>query len=632
MSKTALASVKGEKVTLKPKSRSCDNFDQLEEIARAALKQKKPLAIDLFCGAGGLSLGLHEAGFNVILGVDKYQPSVETHRAQFGGASVHADLSDPEVIQKIGEALKNIDIDLVAGGPPCQPFSQAGKSKIRHLVKEGTREENDQRRELWQSFVAVVEALKPRAVLVENVPEMALGDDAIVLRQLVSELEKLGYVVHTRILAAWQYEVPQFRQRLFLVGVEAGVKFSFPDPVSEIKPKLRDAISDLPSVEAGARDLVLPYTKPRKLSPFQQWYRKGVSTRDKDKIYDHIVRDVREDDLEAFRLMDHRTRYSDLPEELKRYRDDIFDDKYKRLSWEEPSRSITAHLAKDGYWYIHPEQHRCLSVREAARVQSFPDWFRFSGYPSNAYRQIGEAVPPLLGKHLGKAIFDALYNSSQSSNGHVPSSSNGHVSTNKVSEALRRWIKNESPESMVAPWRKTQNLWSVLLGMTLFEKFSEQQVHLLWPTFQKRWNSPEAFLADSLKEAAVRATGCGQVYSKLVSIAENLVESRDDDNLEIPDITESQLNFAIALANLSNQRPPSVPIARVAERVLGNGHEKSSIGHEQLMLARLIGVDEDSLAYAGVLEIADRYCRPSQPVCRQCPVRELCTTARKADG
>lgn len=628
MSKTALASVKGEKVNLKPKSRSCDNFDQLQEIAQAALKQKKPLAIDLFCGAGGLSLGLQEAGFNVILGVDKYQPSVETHRAQFGGASVHADLSDPEVIQKIGAALKNIHIDLVAGGPPCQPFSQAGKSKIRHLVKEGAREKNDQRRELWQSFVAVVEALKPRAVLVENVPEMALGDDAIVLRQLVSELEKLHYKVHTRILAAWQYEVPQFRQRLFLVGIEDGCHFTFPAPIGDAKPKLRDAISDLPSVEAGAKDLVLPYEEPKKLNTFQQWCRKKPSP--KDEIYDHIVRAVRDDDLEAFRLMDHRTRYSDLPEELKRYRDDIFDDKYKRLSWEEPSRSITAHLARDGYWYIHPEQHRCLTVREAARVQSFPDWFRFSGYPSNAYRQIGEAVPPLLGKHMGKAIFDALY-SSQSSNGHDSTNLSGHVPTNKVSEALRTWIKNESPESMVAPWRKTQNLWSVLLGMTLFEKLSEQQVHLLWPTFQKRWASSEAFLADSLKEAAVRATECGQTYSKLVSIAESLVESRDKDNLEIPDITESQLNFAMALANLSSQRHPSVPIARVAERVLGNGHEKSSIGHEQLMLARLIGVDEDSLAYAGVLEIADRYCRPAHPVCKQCPLAKLCSTARKAD-
>jgi DNA (cytosine-5)-methyltransferase 1 len=631
MSKMALASVKGEKVTLKPKSPSTNDLDQLQEIARAALKQEKPLAIDLFCGAGGLSLGLQEAGFNVILGVDKYQPSVETHRAQFGGASVHADLSNPEVIQKIDKALKNIDIDLVAGGPPCQPFSQAGKSKIRHLIKEGTREKNDQRRELWQSFVAVVEALKPRAVLVENVPEIALGDDAIVLRRLVSELEKLGYIIHTRILAAWQYDIPQLRQRLFLVGVEAGVKFSFPDSVSEVKPKLRDAISDLPSVEAGAKDLILPYAKPRKLNPFQQWCRAGVSAKDKDKIYDHIVRAVRDDDLEAFRLMDHRTRYSDLPEELKRYRDDIFDDKYKRLSWEEPSRSITAHLARDGYWYIHPEQHRCLTVREAARIQSFPDWFRFSGYPSNAYRQIGEAVPPLLGKHLGKAIFDALYNSSQSSNGHIPSGSNGHVPTNKVSDTLRKWIKNESLENMVAPWRKTQNLWSVLLGMTLFEKFSEQQVHLLWPTFHKRWNSPEAFLTDSLKETAVRATGRGHLYSGLVTIAEILSKSSDAEDLKIPNIGESQLNFALALANLTSQRPPSVPIARVAERVLGNGHEKSSIGHEHLMLARLIGVDEDSLAYAGVLEIADRYCRPSQPVCKQCPVKELCTTARKAE-
>ena len=112
--------------------------------------------------------------------------------------------------------------------------------------------------------------------------------------------------------------------------------------------------------------------------------------------------------MAAFELIDSKTRYSDLPTELKRYRDDIFDDKYKRLDGDDVSRTITAHIAKDGYWYIHPEQNRTLTVREAARLQTFPDYFRFAGPPSAAFKQIGNAVPPRLGLAVGRAVLEAL--------------------------------------------------------------------------------------------------------------------------------------------------------------------------------------------------------------------------------
>jgi DNA (cytosine-5)-methyltransferase 1 len=617
MSKPAVPFSTGENIVLKPHPCSCD-LDQLRTYALKARKLKKPLAIDLFCGAGGLSLGLHEAGFNVILGVDKYPQAADTHRAHFGGVSLCADLSDPQIVGKIGEALKGIAIALVAGGPPCQPFSQAGKSKIRHLVKEGMRQENDQRREMWQAFVSVVEEIRPQAVLVENVPDMALGDDAIVLRKLVSALEELNYDVYTRILAAWQYDIPQLRQRLFLVGVQSGIAFKFPEAIRNTKPKLWDAISDLPTVEAGSKKRVLPYQETEKLSHFQKWCRKDVPADDRGKIYDHIVRAVRDDDLEAFRLMDHQTKYSDLPEELKRYRDDIFEDKYKRLSWNEPSRSITAHLARDGYWYIHPEQHRCLTVREAARIQSFPDWFRFSGYPSHAYRQIGEAVPPLLSKYLGEAIIEAIDSSKPSTR---------YVSTTNLSRTLQEWIGQDTDIKLIAPWRRSETLWHILLGITLFEKLPQRQIDFLWSTCKKRWHSPEAFLNDSSRETAIRAMGQIKLLPTLIEIAQSLIKAADTDELVISVISESQLELALALGDLSDQRPTFAPVCRVAERVFGGDDERSSIGHEQLMVARLVGVDRGGQAYAGVLEVADQFCKVGVPECSQCPLQKVCNSS-----
>src|SRR5215207_9155160 len=136
--------------------------------------------------------------------------------------------------------------------------------------------------------------------------------------------------------------------------------------------------------------------------------RQQVAVDDKHKVFDQITRPVREDDARAFEAMDANTRYKDLPDDVKRYREDIFDDKYKRLDENNLSRTITAHIAKDGYWYIHPRQNRTITVREAARLQTFPDWYRFAGPPSAAFKQIGNAVPPLLAENLGDAIRQAL--------------------------------------------------------------------------------------------------------------------------------------------------------------------------------------------------------------------------------
>ena len=366
----------------------------------------RPTAIDLFCGAGGLSLGLHDAGFTVLVGADSDPFSVETHTGNLGGLGWSGDLTDPAEFLEHLEQWGIRSVDLIAGGPPCQPFSRAGSAKIRSLVRSGERAEDDPRASLWNSFMAVVERLRPTAVLVENVPELPSWDNGAVLIGFYEALRDLGYRVDARVLDAYRHGVPQHRARLFIVGTTGAREFRWPEPVEE-PPSLRDAIGDLPPAPAAQREEVSRYlgTPESRLS---RRLRRGLRGEAAREICDHITRDVRPDDLEAFSLMPEGGTYADLPKRLQRYRSDIFTDKYKRLAWDEVSRSITAHIAKDGYWYIHPDQPRTLSIREAARIQTFPDRFRFAGQPTHRLRQIGNAVPPLLAEALGRSLSRAL--------------------------------------------------------------------------------------------------------------------------------------------------------------------------------------------------------------------------------
>ncbi|MGD8195259.1 DNA cytosine methyltransferase [Herbiconiux sp. P18] len=374
----------------------------LAEWCAAERSTGKRLAIDLFSGAGGLGYGVESAGWSVVAAVDHDTRALETHRANFKGQALSIDMSDESEVDGLIAKLLPLGIDLVAGGPPCQPFSRAGSAKIRSLVEEGTRTPVDSRKDLWRSFVRVVLALLPRAVIMENVPDMAIGDDLKVIRLIADKLEQAGYAVDYRLLDAWKFGVPQHRKRFILQARRDGKQPDWPTPV-EPRNVVRDAIFDLPRLgtSKGGRELQYSSSPQSDLSKALRGGDSGTI------IYDHMTRPVRRDDLEAFELMTETTLYSDLPERLRRYRSDTFNDKYKRLGWDNLSRTITAHIAKDGYWYIHPEEHRTLTVREAARIQTFPDTFRFAGTRSDAFRQIGNAVPPMLGRAVAESTLHA---------------------------------------------------------------------------------------------------------------------------------------------------------------------------------------------------------------------------------
>ena len=344
-------------------------------------------------------MGLEAAGWTVAIAVDNNEVALKTHRANFRGLALNVDMSNPDEVESLIKMVRNIDIDLVAGGPPCQPFSRAGRAKIRSLVDQGVRDRNDQRKELWRSFVRVVLALRPRTVLMENVPDMAIADDLSVIREIAQMLEQNGYSVDYRLLDAWRCGVPQHRKRFILQARRDGVALNWPKPVHRIVT-VYDAIGDLPRLGKGTGARQMSY-----LPDSQSEFAKMLSEESSGQfVYDHMTRPVRADDRQAFSLMTSKTLYSDLPQHLRRYRSDTFVDKYKRLAWDDLSRTITAHIAKDGYWYIHPEENRTLTVREAARIQTFPDHFRFSGTRSDAFRQIGNAVPPLLARSVATCL------------------------------------------------------------------------------------------------------------------------------------------------------------------------------------------------------------------------------------
>ena len=269
------------------------------------------MAVDLFSGAGGLSAGVERAGWTTAAAVDFDERALETHEANFPGLSLRMDLGDPEERDRLGGDPQPAEIDLVAGGPPCQPFSRAGRNKIRDLVKNHGRDPEDRRKELWSAYLDMVKRIRPRVVLMENVPDMGLHDDFFVIRTIEEELEELGYATQVRLVDAWNYGVPQHRKRLILLARRDVDDFTWREPDAGSAPRLRDAIGDLPELKVVATERVgerkMTYRKPRKLSDFAEEMREGAT---RGVIWDHMTRRVRKDDHRIFQVMESTTKYS----------------------------------------------------------------------------------------------------------------------------------------------------------------------------------------------------------------------------------------------------------------------------------------------------------------------------------
>jgi DNA (cytosine-5)-methyltransferase 1 len=391
------------------------------ESIRSARGVRKRISIDLFAGAGGLSCGLEMAGFHPVLAnewIDAYantyavnHPDAKTLKCDI--RSVDAGLVK-ELVAKHGE------IDLVAGGPPCQGFSV--NAPIRSL--------DDQRNHLFKELIRIVDAIRPKAVLIENVPGIVSLGKGTVVEQIYRRLNDLGYAVKHRILFAGHYGVPQMRYRTIFIGIrnpQAEIEFPFPqfnatgvanftsakELCFQLSPEefskldnfttVWEAISDLPELLGGERDSEYAYLKDPDNS-FQTKMRRGSTS-----ITSHICNKLSSINIERLNHIPQGGSWRDipfdlLPQGLKRARRSDHTKRYGRLALDGLCSTVLTKC--DPHWgcFFHPTQPRVISVREAARIQSFPDWYRFTGNMTEQYAQVGNAVPCLMARQIGRTI------------------------------------------------------------------------------------------------------------------------------------------------------------------------------------------------------------------------------------
>lgn len=384
--------------------------------------------LDLFAGAGGLSEGLEEAGFHSLFASEIIDRYAETYKRNHPNAEVCvADIRtvDPAIVRK-GLGLGVGELDLLAGGPPCQGFS------INAPIRSGA----DPRNHLFREYLRFVEEFKPRAVLIENVPGLVSFEKGATLHAILEALADLGYGADVHILGAPFYGVPQMRWRTIIIGLRSGVipQSAWPEPVRHApvianftttfngrqivkRPgpetavaftSLRDAICDLPPLKNGERgDEVKPYA----CSPccdYQAKMRIGSPG-----VMNHEAPRLSKINLERLSYIQPGGNWTDIPTELlpegmKKARRSDHTKRYGRARWDDLASTVLTKC--DPHWgaFFHPDQDRAFTVREAARIQSFPDHYVFLGSQAEQYAEVGNAVPPMLAASVGRALRGVL--------------------------------------------------------------------------------------------------------------------------------------------------------------------------------------------------------------------------------
>ena len=342
--------------------------------------------IDLFCGAGGLSYGFENAGCKILLGIDNDAMALETFKANHHGAqAICGDITEIGYEKDIIPRLNGQKIDVVVGGPPCQGFSLSG-----------FRNFDDPRNKLYLSYMRLVQEIQPRAFIIENVPGLVGLFGGKVKDNILARFTEMGYNVQYRILCAADYGVPQNRKRVVFVGLKSGENvFSYPAVTSE-KVTCAMALSDMPSLENELGTEVQAYPIPAQ-NEYQRLMR-AQST----ELFNHIAATHSEKVQHIISLVPDGGNYKDLPDDYRHSRN--FHVAWTRFASDKPAPTIdTGHRH-----HFHYRYNRVPTVRECARIQSFPDRFHFLGNKSQQFRQVGNAVPPLMAYAIAKELIKAL--------------------------------------------------------------------------------------------------------------------------------------------------------------------------------------------------------------------------------
>ena len=433
----------------KPECSSCEVASFCADYrARAVLEAEAsdaPTVVDLFSGAGGSSEGFRRAGFRPLLALDLNEAALRTYSLN------HPEVPDDRVVcadiaelppGELANRLAGIQVDVVTGSPPCQGFSSVGyRGKGAKLNRDRAyHPASEDRNHLFEHMINVVLELNPGLVLLENVPGMnsvkrsasggrgAKWDRSFLEWAGVQLQERGGYRYRIVRLNASAFGVPQDRLRTFLVASRLRTMPPRPEEDYQDLQKqnfdvdllppigLLDAIYDLPPLQAGGGLGVMRWEPGGALQDrrCRRYLKKfGLLRSESPILHNHNIRYHNPSDLELYELLEPGENSVHAVEKYRRddlmkYRKDAHDDKYFRLRENSPSKTIVAHLAKDGNGYIHPKQVRSISLREAARVQSFHDGYVFCGSPSEQFAQVGNAVPPLVAEALAKTFKRAL--------------------------------------------------------------------------------------------------------------------------------------------------------------------------------------------------------------------------------
>ena len=355
--------------------------------------------IDLFCGAGGLSEGFRQAGYHVLAGNDFFEAAGKTFAATHSEAKFLPgpiqQYSAKDFLDAAG--LKRGELNVLAGGPPCQGFSVYNHQRGLH----------DERSSLYREYLRLVEGLLPEWIVLENVTGMTSAGGGGAVHAILDGLGALGYNVEAQILKAEEFGVPQQRRRLVFIGNRLELPIRFPEPTHGPGRlpfvSVSDAIGDLPRLENGHDAGIMNYASEPQ-SEYQADLRGGSNSVD-----NHSAARLAAVNMERLKHIPQGGSWRDIPFELlpagmKRAKRSDHTKRYGRLSWHGFASTILTKC--DPHWgaYFHPDQDRTLTVREAARLQSFPDWFEFRGSRTDQYVQVGNAVPPLLGRAIADAI------------------------------------------------------------------------------------------------------------------------------------------------------------------------------------------------------------------------------------